>query len=234
MGKPSKRILAFAVAGFLSMPASALDLDTIGVTLLRTVTTNLNGAGIRVAQVEAYNGNNGSTNSWEVNPVNVVQPVALFTYTSGLGTDTNFPNSVGDWSSHADAVGKYFYGITQGVATNVTHVDNYDANYFVQISEFIIGPVTNYVVTLPSTNINDPVVNQSFIAGYVPSQVPVAEQQAIDSAYDNYAAQYNALFVSGAGNGGPAVHRGSALDVLQRNQRRRAWFDGFKRRPDGG
>jgi hypothetical protein len=57
-------------------------------------------------------------------------------------------------------------------------------------------------VSLPSTNINDPVVNQSFIFGSVPSQVSVAEQQQIDSAYDDYAAQYKTLFVSGAGNGG--------------------------------
>ena len=42
--------------------------------------------------------------------------------------------------------------------------------------------------------------------------------RAIDSAYDNYAAQYNALFVSGAGNGGPSKPAG---DVLQRHRRRR-------------
>ena len=34
-------------------------------------------------------------------------------------------------------------------------------------------------------------------------QVTVAQQQKLDSAYDDYAAQYNTLFVSGAGNGGP-------------------------------
>jgi hypothetical protein len=47
------------------------------------------------------------------------------------------------------------------------------------------------------------VVNQSFIflnSDYTP--VPTNEQLAIDSAYDNYAAQYNTLFVSGVGNGG--------------------------------
>jgi hypothetical protein len=202
MESPFKRILAFIFAGFFGVTVGAQDLGTIGVTLLRTVTTNLNGTGVRVAQPEAYNGDNGSTNAWEVNPTNVAQPVALFTYISGLGTSTSFPNSVGDWSSHADAVGNNFYGLSNGVATNVAHVDNYDANYFVKISVVVVGPSTNYIVALPSTDINDRVVNQSFIAGSVPSQVPVAEQQAIDSAYDNYAAQYNTLFVSGAGNGG--------------------------------
>ena len=53
------------------------------------------------------------------------------------------------------------------------------------------------------SNINDPVVNQSFIFGYVPGQVTVSQQQQLDSQFDNYAAQYNTLFVSGAGNGGP-------------------------------
>jgi len=205
MNNPRKRnfISVAVVVGLAGGGIHAQTLDTIGVTLLRATTTNLNGAGIRVAQVETYNGDNGSTNSWEVNPNNVAQPVSLFTYTSALGTGTGFPNSVGDWSSHADAVGNNYYGIPNGVATNVAHVDNYDASYFMQISEFIVGPTTNFVVTLPSMNINDPVVNQSFIAGYVPSQVPVTEQEAIDSAYDNYAAQYKALFISGAGNGGP-------------------------------
>jgi hypothetical protein len=204
MHNPSKRIFAFIFAGFFCVTVHAQNLDAIGVMVLRAVTTNLNGAGIRVAQAEAYNGDNGSTNSWEVNPANVAQPVALFTYISGLGASTSYPNFVGDWSSHADAVGNAFYGIPNGVATNVAHVDNYDANYFVKVAGVIAGQTTNYIVTLPATNINGRVVNQSFIFGSVPDQVPVAEQRKIDSAYDNYAAQYNTLFVSGAGNGGPA------------------------------
>lgn len=204
MKNPSKRILAFIFAGFSGVAVHAQDLDAIGVSLLRAVTTNLNGAGIRVAQPEAYNGDNGSTNSWEVNPTNVAQPVVLFTYTSGLGTSTSYPNSVGDWSSHADAVGNNFYGLPNGVATNVAHVDNYDANYFVKVQDVVVGSSTNYIVTLPATNINDRVVNQSFICINSDfTHVPINEEQAINSAYDNYAAQYNTLFVSGIGNGGP-------------------------------
>src|SRR5262249_26710500 len=38
--------------------------------------------------------------------------------------------------------------------------------------------------------------------GSVPSQIPVAAQQAIDLAYDNYTVTNHTLFVSGAGNGG--------------------------------
>ena len=204
MKNPSKRILAFIFAGFSGVAVHAQDLDAIGVSLLRAVTTNLNGAGIRVAQPEAYNGDNGSTNSWEVNPTNVAQPVVLFTHTSGLGTSTSYPNSVGDWSSHADAVGNNFYGLPNGVATNVAHVDNYDANYFVKVQDVVVGSSTNYIVTLPATNINDRVVNQSFICINSDfTHVPINEEQAINSAYDNYAAQYNTLFVSGIGNGGP-------------------------------
>jgi hypothetical protein len=191
-----------------SLTAQAQYLDEVGVTTLRAVVaTNVDGTGIRVAQAEANNGDtNGifhGTNSWEVNPVAVGQPTALFTYTSVLGTSTSFTNGVGDESGHADAVGIFFYGTTNqystdtsvaGVATNVMHVDNYEADYFYD----------NIIATPSPPNINDPVVNQSFIFGYVPSQVSVAMQQQIDSAYDNYAAQYKTLFVSGAGNDGPA------------------------------
>jgi len=194
MKNPSKRILAFIFAGFIGVTVRAQNLDVIGVTVLRMATTNLNGAGIRVAQPEANNGDNGSTNSWEVNPNNVAQPVVLFAYTSGLGASTSYPNSVGDWSSHADAVGNNFYGLPNGVATNVAHVDNYEGNYFFD----------SIISATPSPNINDPVVNQSFIFGSVPSQVTIAQQQQIDSDYDNYAAKYNTLFISGAGNSGPA------------------------------
>ena len=172
------------------MAAQAQYLDTIGVTLLWTVTTNVNGAGIHVAQPEANNG--PTTTNWQVNSSSFGQLTSLFTYYSSNGSATTFPNSLGAESSHADAVGINFYGIPNGVATNVAHVDNYEANCF----------WSSKVDAFPQVNINDPVVNQSFIFGSVPSQVSVAEQQQIDSAYDNYAAQYKTLFVSGAGNGG--------------------------------
>jgi hypothetical protein len=131
----------------------------------------------------------------------VQQPAGLLAYISADGSTTNFPNSLSSESDHADAVAGNFYGISGGVATNVAHVDNYDANYFFQI----FSNAGNLVVELPATNINDPVVNQSFIF-FEPdgSHATASDQQAIDSAYDNYAAQYNTLFFSGAGNGTPA------------------------------
>jgi hypothetical protein len=185
-------LLAFVFLG--QMAARAQNFD-IGVTLLQAVTTNVNGSGIRVAQPEA---DYDLGTNWEVNPGAVGQPTGLFTYISGDGSTNGFPNSLSSESGHADAVAGNFYGIPGGVATNVAHVDNYDANYFVRVSARVIGSSTNYTVSLPSSNINDPVVNQSFIF----TGTTVSLQQAIDSAYDNYAAQYKTLFVSGIGNGG--------------------------------
>jgi hypothetical protein len=193
------RALIFLVAaGCVLTTARASILDTIGVTVLRTVTTNVNGAGIRVAQVEAEATNPPPT--FEVNPNAdaVGQPVSLFTYITSSGTSSTYPNSLGAESGHADTVASYFYGIPGGVATNVVHVDNYDANYFVILEYTVIRGVTNYISLLPSTNISAPVVNQSFIMG----ALPVAAQQCSDTNYDTYAARYNTLFVSGAGNGG--------------------------------
>jgi hypothetical protein len=82
------------------------------------------------------------------------------------------------------------------VATNVAHVDNYDANEFIHTTTL---PV--FSASLPATNINAAVVNQSFVF----TSLTASEQQTIDSTYDNYAAQYQTLFVSGVGNGGPVL-----------------------------
>jgi hypothetical protein len=183
----------FAAAVFISAMARGQNLDQIGVTLLRDETTNLNGAGIRVAQPEA--GYNLVTN-WEVNPVAVGQPPGFLTYISASGSTTAFPNSLSSESSHADSVAELFYGISSGVATNVAHADNFDANYF--YNSIIAG-------TVPS-NIGDAVVNQSFTFGNVTNNfqtngsVSVSEQQTVDSKYDNYATQFKTLFVSAVNN----------------------------------
>jgi hypothetical protein len=197
-----KIILIFGNILLAGTAVHAQNLNTVGVTLLQALGTNFNGTSIRVAQPEAPLDAQGT--EWEVDPTNVNQPVSLFTYFYD-GTSTNaYPNSLGADSSHADAVGSLFYGPSTGVATNVSHVDNYDANYFALAEEQTIGSVTNYIVSLPSSNIDDPVVNQSFIfANSDYSHVASNEEAAINLAYDTYAAQYNTLFVSGAGNGTP-------------------------------
>jgi hypothetical protein len=193
MSNPLKRKLApFFIFSGMVVVAHAANLDIVGVTLLRAVTTNVNGAGIRVAQPEAELSNNPPT--WEINPANVGQPASLLTYISDAGSATVYPNTLGTNSWHAEDVGNNFYGIPNGVATNIAVVDNYEADYFY---------TSIIAVTFPA-QIKDRVVNQSFIFTESDgSQSTVGDQQAIDSAYDNYAAEYNVLFVSGAGNGSP-------------------------------
>jgi len=171
--------------------AMADDLDTVGVTLLRLSDPTLTGTGVRAAQAEA-----GSP-TWEVNPDAVNQPASFFTYFSSAGSTNTFPNALGSESSHADQVGNAFYGIS-GVATNLAHLDNYEASYFY-----------DRIILLRSA-ISAKVVNQSFIF----DGSTVAQQQAIDTNYDNYASQFNTLFVSGAGNGGDVSPPATAYNGL--------------------
>ncbi|MDE3068078.1 MAG: S8 family serine peptidase [Verrucomicrobiota bacterium] len=186
-----KAALMLVVAG-LSGPVCASNLDTVGVTLLGAMTTNLNGAGVRVAQAEAELSTNPPT--WEVAPGAVGQPTNLFTYSSSAGTSSTYTNSLGVESSHADAVAGIFYGtLGDGAAPRVAHVDNDEADYFYNS---IINPTPYLPARLH--NINDAVVNQSFIFNGSTTN----DQQTIDSAYDNYADLFNTLFVSGVGNGG--------------------------------
>ena len=189
-----KAALVFIFAVSFCTAAQAQYLDQIGVTLLRAMTTNVDGSGIRVAQPEAnLDGNTNHPSAFEVNTNTASQLAGRFTYTSAAGTTNIFPNSVGNESGHAGGVAGYFYGLSGGVATNVAQVDNFDADYFIQA---YTNAFVNLIVVLPAANINDPVVNQSFTFGSVSTNW----QQAIDSAYDDYAAQYNTLFVSAACN----------------------------------
>jgi len=207
MRKEFKRsyIAPFFAFGFLASfysPAFAQTyLDFIGVNLLRETTTNLNGSGVRVAQPEGYDPYTPpGTNTWEVNPSSVQQPTNLFTYTSSSGVANTFTNSVGLQSGHADSVAYYFYGIYGDEATNVAHVDNYDADYFYND---IIG------ATLPS-NIGDTVVNQSFSFG----DLSASDQETADSDYDNYTWQYETLFVSAVNNGGQVCAPGTSYNCI--------------------
>ena len=109
---------------------SGSDFDTLGVTLLRTVDSRLTGQGVRVAQVEAPYGTASPPYAFEVNPAATGQPTNFFTYYSALGTATAFTNTVGLESGHADGVAGFYYGLSSGVATQVVHVDNYEADYF--------------------------------------------------------------------------------------------------------
>ncbi|MEI8289942.1 MAG: S8 family serine peptidase [Verrucomicrobiota bacterium] len=173
--------------------SQAAGLDDIGVTLLRAMTTNLNGTDIRIAQVEGTSG--AGHTDFEVNPSTdrVQQPINLFTYYSRLGSTNGFPNAVGTESGHANIMGGILYGLTNGIATNVAHIDNFNADYFIQS---YYDASSNLVVVLPPTNMNDLVINQSFTFGNLSASI----QQIVDSAYDDCAVSNNAFFVSAACN----------------------------------
>ncbi len=189
-------LAGICTVGFIPS-AQAQHLDQIGVTLLRAATTNVNGAGIRIAQPEASLSTTAPI--WEVNPANVGQPVSLFTYISGNGSTNIFPNSLSADSGHADGVAGLFYGLPGGVATNVAHADNYDADFF----------ITNYIFAMepmPSAS----VVNQSFTFG----PLSVEDQQGVDSAYDDYADTFGTLFVSAVANGGQVCAPGTDYNCI--------------------
>lgn len=172
--------------------AQAGDLDTIGLTALRARQPSLNGAGVFVGHPES--GDN--TPAFEVNPAAVGQPEMLFSWASTNGVATNFPNSLGTESGHADDVAAVFYGRGSGVAPGVSHVENDDADFFIQ----------NIISSnLPITAV---VVNQSFI------DPNYADQLVLDSAYDDYVDLYGTIFCSSAGNGGTVFSPSTAYNSI--------------------
>ena len=206
---PSKLtwIVLLCLGAFTAL-APAQTLDVIGVNALRAITTNLNGAGIRVAQPEASLTSDLLT--WEVNPADVGQSPSLFTYTSADGSTNVYPNALGFVSWHANGVGDAIYGAVNGVATNLARVDTYQADFF----------ITNYVgnqLSIPAVSL----VNQSFTFGTEttnlptpPNQLSVADQRELDAAYDDYAVNFQTLFVSAANNGGTISPPGTAYNCI--------------------
>jgi hypothetical protein len=183
-------LLGAVVVFVLSLAALESLADQIGFSALQSVTTNLNGTGIRLAQPEAALSD--PPPAFEVDPANVGQPVTVFTYISDWGTNNAFPNSAGIDSNHADGVGNRIYGMPFGMATNVAHVDSINANTF----------YSNYLSSDSLPDLGDAVINQSFTFGIETNDLSVSDQQQIDSQYDNYAVQNNTLFISAANNGG--------------------------------
>ncbi len=201
-------VLAVVLTGICSTHAQSL--DQIGVTLLRSQTTNVNGSDIRVAQPEAnLDGDPSHPSAFEVNPANVSQSSSRFTYASSAGLANAYPNLVGTNSWHADIVAGFFYGLSGGVATNVAHVDNFDADYFI-----------NYYVVSNLAVLGDSVVNQSFawsLSTNIPTPanyISVSDQRDIDSAYDDYANTYGTMFVSSVNNGGFVTPPGTAYNSI--------------------
>ena len=146
-------------------------METSGLVAMRRERPTITGQGINVAQPEGQE----SPNAWEANPA--LNPSIFFTWTSALGTSTNYPNSVGTFSGHATGVGTQFYSTDAvGVAPGVARVDCYDAEYFLENVVALQAPIAARVV------------NQSFL---------VANTETI---YDAYAVRFNVLFVSGMNN----------------------------------
>ena len=176
-------VSASVLAVFFQPPARADFLDAIGLTVLRATTTNLNGAGIRVGQVEASVG--GTPPAFEVNPGLAGQPTNLLTFYVSpspyitVSSSSTYPNSLGQDSAHADNVANIFWGMPGGVATNVLHVNNYEAEGF--INYYIYGNRT----------FTERIINQSFTFG--------TNDESANEVYDDYAAAHKVLFVSGAG-----------------------------------
>jgi hypothetical protein len=192
-GRGSSLLFAAAAAVALTdaRAARASDLDIIGLTQLLNLNPTLTGAGVSVAQPEADANGTGS-NSFAVNPQAVGQPASLFTYTDDNGNvfNTFIPS---EESGHADTVGTDFYGPPGiGVAPGVSHVDSMSADYFVSTIIANLIPIS------------DAVVNQSFLEDELDgSPLTIPDQQASDTAYDNYVAEFGTIFVSGVGNGPP-------------------------------
>ena len=169
---------------------AAADLDTIGVTTLRIFEPSLTGATVRVAQPEASE----APGAWQVSPATAGHPTSLFTWISSAGSASTFPNGLGVESFHADEVGRHFYGVAYGVAPGAAHVDSYEAGHFLN------------VIIPNQTAIPAKIVNQSFTLGM--------EDALNDRDYDRYAARYNVLFVSGAGNGGQVQSPSTAYNGI--------------------
>jgi hypothetical protein len=197
-------LFGFVLFTFVPTVCFASNQDLTGTTLLFATTTNLNGSGIRVGQAEDELTTGG--NDWEVSATNIGHPAGFITYYTNTSTSV-FPNSLGAESFHGRVVASNFCGIPGGMATNVSHLDNYEATYFID-------------VTLPGLHTinNDRILNQSFSFG----QLPLATQQQYDREYDNFAVQNNVLIVSAAGNAGqvslPATcYNGISVGVIPVN-----------------
>ena len=157
----------------------AIESETIGLTAMRRERPAITGAGIAVAQPEGIGPE--ASDAWEV--AQFVNFSVAFTWTSDLGTSTNYTNTVGSFSSHAFNVGLNFYGVfggEEGVAPGIPVVDNYEAGYY----------INTIIVNKQPTRAR--VINQSFILN--------SESSTIDLLYDDYATIYNVLFVSGMSN----------------------------------
>jgi len=175
-GLPRALRASLLVALFATLPVvRAFDPEAIGLTAMRRERPGITGTGVSLAQPEGE----ASPGAWEVEPY--WNASVLYSWTSDLGTTTNYPNAVGSASGHANSVGIYLFGTSTGVAPGVTSVDSYDAGYFINSVVFLNQPIRARVI------------NQSFIITEVASTI-------VDPYYDAYTELYDVLFVSAMNN----------------------------------
>jgi|GEM_PF-6482262 len=186
----------------LDGPDYATIADDIGLTTLRTLYPSLTGAGITVGQVEGSGSGTPGGNDFEVDPASLGHPAGnsdhFFTYYSGLSVTYAFNDGVlGTASAHATTQASFFYNPTpylaapEGVAPGVAHVDNYNAQYFLD--------------NLAGGSFPDRVVNLSVV---------YASGGNIDATFDAAANRFNTIFVAAAGNGGAPGMPSSAYNVI--------------------
>ena len=195
--------LALPAAGAHAAVTTNPTLVQIGVADLQQANSSIDGSGVTVAQVEAAAGYYNPPgdpyaylSEFEPNPTNLNLSASQFTFLDYSPTPTTF--SSGQYSGHAQAVASLFYGNTgSGVAPGVSSVYVYEADYY------YYNTVANGYAPVGSTSSGVPtdaspaVVNQSFIWEGADANV-ISEY---NYGYDNYAAMYNTLFVSAAGDG---------------------------------
>lgn len=182
-----------------SSPSSFTSVaQAIGLTELRATYPTLTGAGVIVAQIEA-NLNTSGTGAPEFEPNPDINTNAAFTFTDGsLATTIYNDQIIGAASSHADAVGAYFYGavtdnagVPEGVAPGVTTIDVYYADSF-----SVSGTMTSFPAK---------VVNLSFA---------YSTPNGGNDLYDQLANQFNVVVVAAAGNSGSVTSPASAYNVI--------------------
>lgn len=160
--------------------------DPHGILALQAADPSLNGAGVKVGQVES---SLGSGDLFEVNPASLglaSPPHIVYIPNSNVPSVTF--NSA-NFSSHAQSVAANFYG-SAGAATGVSAVYNYDSNAYAEIV---------FSSTKPTYAMD--VVNQSFIYG----MLTYGTMEGVDMYYDAFAYTNNVLFCSAVGNGGSEV-----------------------------
>lgn len=188
------RRLCLLIAALPAVPLVAGNLDTTGVSALRTTHPALDGADQIVAQVEALSGS-----TWQVDPAAVGHPESLFDYYNsanpyGTGGMAFMPALA---SGHARNVAANFYGATGGAAPGVERVENFEAQYF---WEEVVHK--NNGATWTPVAIDAKIVNQSFIFSTTDS----ATIATVSRFYDAYVNQFGTLFVNAANNGSSATN----------------------------